>query len=182
MTFREYLFQAGATPIGKTKVWLPLSRLPVTTGELWAGDPLQANKDDGCTIEAPVGVYLVEAIGRTWEFGRCAARLRVRLEGVPTPTVGGEVGETGTDSCMIGVCDIKAFLAAFGGAAPFERYKVIEPQTAGGCGVAAVPGFPQALMPFVPTGSDGIGPVLSLISGGRCVGIDLPFAFDDDED
>jgi len=182
MNLKDYLAQSGDSPIGRTKEWLPLSRLPVTTGALWAGDPLLANDDDGCTVEVPAGDYLVEAIGRTWEYGRCTAGLRVRLEAVSMPAVGDEIGDTGTDSGMIAVCDIWAFLAAFGDAEPYDRFKVIEPQTSEGCGVVTVAGFPNALMPFVPTGSDGMWPVFALVSGGECVGIELPFMFDDDED
>jgi hypothetical protein len=35
-------------------------------------------------------------------------------------------------------------------------------------------------MPFVPTGSDGTGPVFALMSGAQRVGIELTFTEEDD--
>jgi len=88
---------------------------------------------------------------------------------------GKKLGETGTDSATIGVCEISAFEAAYkkkGG--PDAVQKAIDSQMEG-FGVVTVPKFPGAVMPFVPTGSDGTGPVFALMSGKRCVGIELVF-------
>jgi len=58
----------------------------------------------------------------------------------------------------------------------------IEAQTADGFGIITIRKFPGAVMPFVPTGSDGSGPVFALMSGGKRVGIELPFMGDEEED
>ncbi len=41
--------------------------------------------------------------------------------------------------------------------------------------------FPGAVMPFVPTGSDGSGPVKALMSADRCIGIELSFEGEDED-
>lgn len=55
----------------------------------------------------------------------------------------------------------------------------IEAQTGKGWGVINLKKFPGAVMPFVPTGSDGGGPVLALTSGRKRVGIELSFGGED---
>ena len=81
---------------------------------LRAGDPHLANADDGCVVKVPRGKYVVEGIGLAWGRDRIVSRLRVRLEGAKNLKPGKEVGDTGTDSAMIGVCDSKAFDKAIG--------------------------------------------------------------------
>ena len=175
MNLRDYLARKGKAPKGKTKDWLPFCTLDVTTGTLWAGDPHLANADDGCVVEVPRGKYVVEGIGMTFNRNRVVSKLRVRLENVENPVVGGEVGDTGTDSAMIGICDIKAFDKAIGLDSGEEVQEAIESQTGYGFGIITIKKFPGAVMPFVPTGSDGNGPVFALVSGGKCVGVELPF-------
>ena len=55
--------------------------------------------------------------------------------------------------------------------------KSIESQTKG-FGLITVPKFPDIAMPFVPTGSDGNGPVYALMSGTQRAGIELVFMAD----
>jgi hypothetical protein len=181
MNLKEYLSQKGKAPKGKTKDWLPFCTLDVKTGRLWAGDPHLPNADDGCVVKVPRGKYVVEGIGLPFGRDRVVSRLRVRLESAPDPKPGKELGDTGTDSAMIGVCEIAAFEAAYkkeGGADRVQE--AIDSQTGKGFGILTVPEFPDAIMPFVPTGSDGNGPVLALMSGGKVVGIELPFMDEDD--
>jgi hypothetical protein len=97
------------------------------------------------------------------------------------PSVGDEVGDTGTDSAMIGVCDIGAFDAACAGDSGEGVQDAIQSQTELGFGVIKMDQFPGAIMPFVPVGSDGGGPVLSLMFQGEYVGIQLQF-IDDEND
>ena len=88
---------------------------------------------------------------------------------------GKKLGETGTDSATIGVCEISVFEAAYRRESGGEAVqRAIESETEG-FGVVTVPGFPGVIMPFVPTGSDGTGPVFALVSDKRCVGIELVF-------
>jgi hypothetical protein len=103
----------------------------------------------------------------------------VRLQSAKSLTIGKELGETGTDSAMIGVCDIKVFEKACGRDPGDEVQDAIEAQTDGGFGIITLKKFPGAVVPFVPTGSDGSGPVFALMSGGKRVGIELPFTGED---
>ena len=181
MTLQEYLSKKGKAPKGKTG-WLPFCALEVKTGKLWTGDPMLPNEDDGCLVKVPRGKYLVEGIGMPFGSDRVVSRLRVRLESATEPKPGKEVGDAGTDSCMIGVCEIAAFEAAYQhDAGPDRVQAALDSQTGEGFGILKVPGFPEAIMPFIPTGSDGNGPVLALMSAGKLVGIELPFMDEEDQ-
>jgi hypothetical protein len=180
MNLKDYLSKKGQTPKGKTD-WLFFCNMEVKSGKLWAGDPNLPNEDDGCAVEVPSGVYVVEGIGMRFGRDRVVSRLRVRLNSASTPILGDEIGETGTDSATIGVCDIAAFEDAYkkdGGADAVQD--AIDALDGEDFGVLEVPKFPDAIMPFVPTGSDGTGPVHVLTSGGKCVGIELAFMEEDD--
>jgi len=182
MNLKDYLSKKGKTPKGRTKHWLYFCTFDVTTGSLWSGDPYLANADDGCVVKVPPGRYAVEGIGLATGRHRVVSRLRVRLESAKHPKLGKELGDTGTDSAMIGVCDIKAFDKACGPDSGDEVHQAIAAQTGDGFGIITIKKFPGAVMPFVPTGSDGIGPVLALISGRKCVGIELPFMDEKEEE
>src|SRR5438876_132954 len=103
MNLKQYLSQKGKAK-GKTKAWLPFCTLDVKTGKLWAGDP--HHPLDRCVVKVPPGRYVVEGIGLAWGRDRIVSRLRVRLKTVKNPTIGKELDYTGTDSGMIGVCEI----------------------------------------------------------------------------
>lgn len=159
----------------KNQDWYSFHTLEIHTGELWAGDPQLANAEDGLLVKVPEGKYVIECDGLPY---RCKAvsKLRVRLESAKDIKRGLKLGETGTDSATIGVCEIAAFEAAYkedGGTD--EVQKAFDAQTEG-FGIVTVPKFPGTNMAFVPTGSDGTGPVFALISGKKRVGIELVFA------
>jgi hypothetical protein len=182
MNLNDYLSKKGKAPKGKTKEWLHFCTLEVSTGSLWAGDPNLANADDGCLVKVPRGRYAVEGIGLASGRYRVVSRLRVRLESAKHPKLGKKLGDTGTDSAMIGVCDIKAFDKACGSASGAEVQEAIAARTGDGFGIITMKKFPGVVMPFVPTGSDGIGPVIALMSGGKRVGIELPFLDEEEEE
>ena len=181
MTLRDYLTGKEKIPRGFRTEWLPFCSLAVKSGSIWAGDPWLPNADDGCVVDVPNGNYRVEAIGGKRGRYRVVLRLRVCLDSAYTPDLGDEVGETGTDSAMIGVCDIEAFEAAYrdGGAKTVQ--KAINALDDEEFGILTVPEYPDAVMPFVPTGSDGSGPVYALLSGGGVVGIELDFSGEDED-
>ena len=167
-------------PKGPTVDWLPFCGLEVTSGSLWAGDPLIANAEDGCVLDVPRGMYCVEAVGLAHSRNRVVCRLRVRLETAANPTLGEEVGHTGTDSAMIGVCDIKEFDALFVEMDDNDVQDAIELQTKNGFGIVGLKPTSDGLMPFVPIGSDGTGPVFALMDSGDCVGMQLAFMEEND--
>lgn len=180
MKLKDYLSKKGKASKGRTNDWLAFCTFDVTSGSLWAGDPHVADADDGWITKVPRGRYVVEGVGRAEGRNRFVSRLRVRLQGAKNATTGKELGKTGTDSAMIGVCDIKAFDRACARASEDEVQGAIDAQTEDGFGVVRLRKFPGAVMPFVPTGSDGTGPVHALVSGGKRVGIELSFAGEED--
>jgi hypothetical protein len=180
MNLKEYLSQKTKAK-GKTKDWLPFCTLEVKTGKLWAGDPNHIH--DGCVVKVPSGKYVVEGIGIACGRDRFVSRLRVRLKTAKNPTLGKELGNAGTDFGTIGVCEIDAFEAAFkkdGGADQVQA--AVDSVMGGDIGILTVPEFPDAIMPYVPTGSDGSGPVIAVMSGGKRAGIELPFMEEEDVD
>jgi hypothetical protein len=172
---KDYLASRSWARPGERTKWLPICTLDVRTGALWAGDPHLANKDDGCVVRVPLGPYRVEGIGAKSGPGRAVARLRVCLDSVKKARPGKRIGSTGTDSAMIGICDIEAFDAACGADTGEAVQAAIEAQTRSGFGVITLVQHPGAIMPFVPTGGDGSSPVRALMADRRCVGIDINF-------
>lgn len=171
----EFLAGKGKLPKGSSTAWLPFCSIDVKAGALWAGDPHLANADDGCVVQVTKGNYQVEGVGAIMGRNRVVCKLRVRLTTESNPELGEEVGETGTDSAMMGVCDIEAFDAACGPDNGDIVQEAIESQTGEGFGIITISLFPGAVMPFVPTGSDGGGRVRALVASAKCVGIHLSF-------
>jgi hypothetical protein len=180
MNLKDFLSKKGKAPKGKNINWLPFCKLNVTTGSLWVGDPLLANDSDGYLAKVSPGHYVVEGIGLASGRARIISRLRVRLESAKNPKLGKELGDTGTDSAMIGVCDIKAFDKACGPNSGEEVQEAIEAQTRDDFGIINFKKFPGAVMPFIPIGSDGSGSVFALMSSGKRVGIELSFLGEDE--
>ena len=179
VNLKDYLSKKGKAPKGKTD-WLFFCTITVKSGQLWAGDPNLPNEDDGYAARVPSGTYVVEGIGMPFDGDRVVSRLRVRLESVSGPTLGEELGETGTDSATIGVCDIAAFESAYKKKGGADRVQAaIDALEGEFFGILKVPEFPNAVMAFVPTGTDGTGPVYALMSGRKRVGIELPFMDED---
>src|SRR5262245_62132432 len=177
---RDYLASKRWARLGERTKWLPVCTLDVKTGALWAGDPHLANKDDGCVVRVPPGLYRIEGIGAKSGPGRAVARLRVCLDSVKKARLGKRIGSTGTDSAMIGVCDIEAFDAACGAATGGAGQDAIEAQTESSYGVITLLEHPGTFMPFVPTGGDGSSPVRALMANRRCVGIEINFEAEDE--
>jgi len=176
------LTKIGAPAIGESKnappEWHAFHTLEIKAGQVWAGDPHLPNADDGLVVKVPPGRYVVECDGLPH---RCKAvsKLRVRLQTAKSVKRGEKLGETGTDSGTIGVCEIAAFETAYlQKDGPDLVQKAIDSQK-DGFGVITVRKFPALIMPFVPTGSDGTGPVFALMSGAKRVGIELTFMEDE---
>jgi len=109
--------------------------MEVSTGSWWAGDPHLADKEGGCVVQVPPGVYRVEGIGAKSGPMRAVVRLRVCVDSVKKPKLGKKVGSAGTDSAMIGVCDIDAVDAACGTDSEEAVQAAIEARTRDGYGV-----------------------------------------------
>jgi hypothetical protein len=90
-------------------------------------------------------------------------------------TLGKEVGEAGTDSALIAVCDIHALDAVIGDQAEAFQ-QLIESAIQSDCGLVEVRLNGVCMMPYVPSGfGDGTGPVFELRSKRKVVGMELEF-------
>ena len=184
MTLEEYL-NAGSQGIPKGGVkgvpseWLPVAEITVSHGSLWAGDPYVCDGEDGCMIDVPNGDYIVEAQGYDFDGIRIIGRARARLASASDVLMGEMVGDTGTDSALIAICDMGSVDAAVAGdndgfqafidEYDFQRYGVIQFQMKG-----------EIAIPYVNSGfGDGTGPMYRLMAGDRCVGLELDFVCDD---
>jgi hypothetical protein len=112
-----------------------------------------------------------------FEGFRIVGRLRVYPKTLRADrlTTGRGVGEAGTDSAAIAVCDLRGLLSAIAGQEhPFQRE--LEKQLRGQCGLLTSKVAPGVALPFVQSGfGDGTGPVYALQAEGRRVGIELTF-------
>lgn len=151
--------------------WLALATVALPEGSLWAGDPQVIDAEDGLSIDVAPGDYRVEVKGLDVDGFRTVSRLRVVRRDVPAPARGDVIGETGTDSGQIAVCDIAAFGAAVGTDADLVERAVRDVGKAP-FGTLVIAGIDVA---FCMTGSDGGGPVHALLDGASVVGIELPF-------
>jgi hypothetical protein len=175
MNLEDYLSKKAKPSKRSASVWLRFCEFHVKSGFLWAGDPHLPNAADGCMVKIPGGRYVMEGIGKAHGRTRVVSRLRVRLADVGDPKVGKEVGQTGTDSAMIAICDLKHFDQACDSLSGEEVQSAIEKQTGKGFGIITINKDADAVMPFVPTGSDGTGPVFALMRGRTRIGFELSF-------
>ena len=128
-------------------------------------------KLDGLSIDVSAGDYRVEVKGLDVDGFRTVSRLRVVRRDVPAPARGDVIGETGTDSGQIAVCDIAAFGAAVGTDADLVE-RAVRDVGKTPFGTLVIAGIDVV---FCITGSDGGGPVHALLDGATVVGIELPF-------
>ena len=168
---------------GREAEWIPVAELEVVSGSLWAGDPLCMNVEDGCLVKLPAGTYVLAAQGMDFEGFRIVGRVRVYPKALRADRLqaGRAIGEAGTDSAAITVCDLRALLPVIAGQEyPFQRE--LEKQLRGQCGLLTNKIVPGVALPFVQSGfGDGTGPVLALTAAGKRVGIELSFLGENEE-
>jgi hypothetical protein len=174
-------FLSGKMPLPSAERtdWLELCAIEVRSGKIWIGDPLIANEGDGCTATVPVGTYAIEGIGCLSDGARTVYSIRARLKSAVGTQIGAEIGETGTDCAMIGICDIGAFDAACKDAAEEVQGELEEKAWRSGFGRITFKKYRGAVMAFVPSGEgDGCGPVRELLEAGKRIGIQHEFYAD----
>ena len=135
------------------------------------------NEEDGCLTKLPVGHYVMAAQGLDFAGFRIVGRLRVYPKGLRADRLktGQVIGEAGTDSAAITVCDLRGLLPAIAGQEdPFQRE--LEKQVRDECALLTSKRVPGIALPCVQSGfGDGTGPVCALLSSGRRVGVHLDF-------
>src|SRR5262245_23156124 len=151
----------GDPPVGTMGVesdWLEVGTFEVTMGSLWAGDPCVCNAEDGCVVKVPPGSYVVQARAMDFAGRKRVSRMRVVQQSAGNPALGKEIGETGTDTARIAVCDIEALYAAIGG--DNERFQeLVTENDFEDCGIVVFKMKKPVSMAYVSTGSDGGWPV-----------------------
>lgn len=165
----------GKMPLeeGQESAWHDFAEIEVTAGKLWSGDPAILDVEDGYAHPLPNGTYIVAATVVQSEGHRHVGRLRAHLATQRGFQRGARVGENGTDSGMIGVGDIAA-LGTMGDVNADTLETRLEAATTG-LGVLAFGKDKRIQVAFVPTGSDGTGPVYELLHGETAVGVELSF-------
>jgi len=104
------------------------------------------------------------------------SQLRAIPSGV-TSSTGAQIGETGTDTAKIGVCDHDVFASAWGDDDE-ASWDIISPaiEDAETHGIAVLDDQVGAVMPFVSSGfGDGTFPIHELVSNGSRVGFEVTF-------
>ena len=158
--------------------WFDVGPLEVTSGTLFAGDPMMLDQEAGPRVKVPNGTYQVQVKGIDFKGHRRTARVRVWLPGKTEPTLGTSRGETFTDSGWIGVCDIASYRKAVPRERAAEYDADIDQATdAEGVGILRFEYAGQSFeMALQPSGlGDGTFPVFPLMSRGKPVGIEVEF-------
>ena len=162
---------------GVAAEWIKVAELEVVSGCLWAGDPLCLNEEDGCLVKLATGTYVVAAQGIDVGGFRVVGRVRVYPKRVREDRLkaGPVIGETGTDSAAITVCDLRGLLSAIAGEEDsFAR--ALQKQMRGPCGRLTTKVEAGVALLFVQSGfGDGAGSVYALLANGRRVGFHLEF-------
>ena len=170
-------------PTGKETDWMLVDRLMISSGKMWIGDPgfswAECREDGGCMLKLANGTYLVEAKAQEFGAPRLVTRMRAYLDGAENLKLGKEIGEAGTDSGQIGVCDPKLLMEAFAAAFDNDEDQVLESLESAfddACGVYRPKPKAGGCIVYVPSGfGDGGSAVFELRAGGRTVGLETEF-------
>lgn len=192
MTLKQrFKKQKGEFPkpgvVGVEGEWLSIGTIDVPKGSLLAVDVTLFNAEDGYVAKVPPGKYVVEGKAMDFKGHLRVSRVRAYLHGTE-PALGKQLGETGTDSAMIAIADIKDVdarvpkgdLDAFG-------ELLFEVEVDGGdIKTLDVNGTKVTFAACESGLGDGGYPVFALRQGKRSVGIEIEFippgfALDDDD-
>ena len=183
MTVEEYFAKSkGDWPKkgvkGVESDWMDVGELEIPHGSLWAGDPWNGNREDGCVVKVPKGTYHLSIKGIDFKGHRRTSRCRLILDGAKSAKPGKSAGEASVDVGVIGLVDMDAFEKAVTETFVDEYMTDIQNATEEpGVGIIAMDyggkGFQMALMP--PGLGDGGYDVFPLKSGTKTVGIEVEF-------
>ena len=181
MNLNEYIHQRtgnfpkrGAT--GKEGDWLPVGELTISTGSLCAVDPMMFNADDGVVVKVTPGSYVVE--GKPMDFDGHLRVCRIRIYREDTnPVLGHQVGEVGTDTAQMALCDIDEAYEDFDDAfADDLSDKLLDIAIDGGDIVTLFVGGKTITLAVCESGlGDGGYPVFELRDGQKLVGLEVEF-------
>jgi hypothetical protein len=157
------------------KGWLLATKLPISSGSLFIGDPY-ADAADAYVATVPPGTYRIEAqlrdLGKEWY----TARIRAVLEDCEELKLGKQVGETSTDLAVMAFYDLEAANEAIAGDYDLYMDKVTRKAFAT-CGLVQLKLTKPLTIAYVETGFDCGAFVYALRSGRRCVGVEVEMDF-----
>jgi hypothetical protein len=157
------------------KGWLLATKLPISSGSLFIGDPY-ADAADAYVAPVPPGTYRIEAqlrdLGKEWY----TARIRAVLEDCEEWKLGKQIGETCTDLAVMAFYDLEAADEAIAGDYDLYMDKVTKKAFAT-CGLVQLKLTKRLTIAYVETGFDGGAFVYALRSGRRCVGVEVEMDF-----
>jgi hypothetical protein len=155
--------------------WLLATKLPVSSGSLFIGDP-NYDPADAYVATVPPGTYQIEArlrdLGREWY----TARVRAILDGCDKTKLGKKIGETCTDIAVIAFYDLKAAEEAIAGDNDLYMDRVTKKSFAT-CGLVQLKLAKPMTIAYVETGFDGGAVVYELRSGRQRVGVEVEMDF-----
>ncbi|HXR03384.1 MAG TPA: hypothetical protein VN836_01600 [Verrucomicrobiae bacterium] len=162
---------------GRESDWLEFCDLTVRGSKVQVVDASYVpDEREGCMVTLAPGSYHVEVKATAYGGDVRISRLRLVRHGV-SPSIGAVLGETGTDTANIGVCDHEVFARAWGGDND-ASWEIISPaiEEADTHGIAVLDETAGAVMPFVRSGfGDGTFPVHELVADGSRAGFEVVF-------
>jgi hypothetical protein len=184
----NFLKKRNRPPGPAPQEWLFATKLPVSSGSLFVGDPYY-DPADAYVATVPAGTYRIEArlrdLGGEWY----TSRVRAVLEGCDAPKLGKKIGETCTDLAVMAFYDLGVAKEAIAGDNELYMDRVIK-KSFGTCGLVQLKMTKPMTIAYVETGFDCGATVHELRSGRRCVGVEVEMDFaeleafleDEDED
>lgn len=166
----------GAGTPGRETAWLAVTSFQVSRGSLWVGDPYVVNAEDGFLMDAPNGVYALEAKAMDFAGRLAVSRVRAYLSTAESPETGREIGYTCTDTAMVAVCDIRALDEAIPPDANEAFQDAVMNHPSHDCGVIPIRVGRGFDLPYVSTAfGDTGGTVFEIVSNGARVGFEVEF-------
>ena len=178
MTLSEYLKDSkpdlpAPGTVGVETDWLPVTLFQVNRHSLWAGDPYVANATDGFLTEVPNGQYALEAKAMNFAGRKAVSRVRAYLNTAGLLVRGQLVGETCTDTGMIGIFDMHALNEAIEGQNDSFQ-DVVMNHNYQNCGVIRINVGHGFELSYVSTSfGDTCGKVFEIQSSGAGVGFEI---------
>jgi hypothetical protein len=175
MDLAKLLKKRDKPPGPAPQEWLLATKLPVSSGSLFIGDPY-ADPADACVATVPLGTYRIEARLRDLRGEWYTARVRAVLEGCDVPKLGKQIGETCTDLAVMAFYDLKAAEDASAGDDDLYMDRVTKKSFAT-CGLVQLKLTKPLAIAYVETGFDCGAFVYELRAGRRRVGIEVEMDF-----
>jgi hypothetical protein len=175
MDLAKLLKKRNKPPGRAPQKWLPATKLPVSSGFLFIGDPYAGPADAYVATVLP-GTYQLEGRLRDLDGEWYTARVRAILEGCDEPRLGKQIGETCTDLAVMAFYDLKAADEAIAGDNDLYMDRVTRKSFAT-CGLVQLKLAKPLTIAYVETGFDCGALVYELRSGRRRVGVEVEMDF-----